>query len=89
MKHIEEQPFTYSFDPTSTALILCGVTIEVCVNTTAREANDQGFEVRIAEDYVGSYFPEFHRAALDMIKAQGAIVGWISGSRSITSALVD
>jgi nicotinamidase-related amidase len=70
------------------SLILCGVTTEVCVNTTAREANDRGFEVLIAEDCVGSYFPEFHRAALDMIKAQGAIVGWISDSRSITSALV-
>ena len=69
------------------SLILCGVTTEVCVNTTAREANDRGFEVLIAEDCVGSYFPAFHRAALDMIKAQGAIVGWISDSRSIISAL--
>lgn len=69
------------------SLILCGVTTEVCVNTTAREANDRGFEVLIAEDCVGSYFPEFHRVALEMIKAQGAIVGWISDSRSIVAAL--
>lgn len=69
------------------SLIICGVTTEVCVQTTAREANDRGYELVIPEDCCASYFPEFHRAALDMMKAQGAIVGWVSDSASITGAL--
>jgi len=68
-------------------LIICGVTTEVCVNTTAREANDRGYECIIPEDCVGSYFPEFQKYALDMIKAQGGIVGWVSHSSDITQAL--
>ncbi|WP_172292809.1 cysteine hydrolase family protein [Pseudoruegeria sp. HB172150] len=57
-------------------LIFAGVTTEVCVQTTMREANDRGFECLLAEDATESYFPEFKRAALQMIRAQGAIVGW-------------
>lgn len=69
------------------SLIICGVTTEVCVQTTAREANDRGYELVIPEDCCASYFPEFHRVALDMMKAQGAIVGWVSDSASIIGAL--
>lgn len=69
------------------SLIICGVTTEVCVQTTAREANDRGFEVLIPEDCCASYFPEFHRAALEMIKAQGAIVGWVSNADAVIDAL--
>lgn len=69
------------------SLILCGVTTEVCVNTTAREANDRGYEVLVVEDAVASYFPEFHRVALEMIRAQGAIVGWVAQSAAVSSAL--
>ena len=69
------------------SLILCGVTTEVCVNTTAREANDRGYEVLVVEDAVASYFPEFHRVALEMIRAQGAIVGWVARSAAVSSAL--
>ena len=69
------------------SLILCGVTTEVCVNTTAREANDRGYEVLVVEDAVASYFPEFHRVALEMIRAQGAIVGWVAQSAAVSIAL--
>ncbi|OKL43357.1 cysteine hydrolase family protein [Pseudovibrio exalbescens] len=69
------------------SLIICGVTTEVCVNTTAREANDRGYEVVIPSDCTASYFPEFYRSALDMIKAQGAIVGWVSNSESLVAAI--
>ena len=62
-------------------LIVCGVTTEVCVNTSVREANDRGYECVVLSDCVGSYFPEFQKAALAMIKAQGGIFGWVSDSR--------
>ena len=68
-------------------LVFAGVTTEVCVNTTMREANDRGFECIALADCVGSYFPEFHAAALAMITAQGAIVGWVSDSRAFVAAL--
>jgi nicotinamidase-related amidase len=68
-------------------LIVTGVTTEVCVNTTVREANDRGYDCLIPEDCVGSYFPEFHAMGLKMIKAQGGIFGWVSHSSNIIAAL--
>jgi nicotinamidase-related amidase len=68
-------------------LIVCGVTTEVCVNTSVREANDRGFECVVLSDCVGSYFPEFQKAALAMVKAQGGIFGWVSDSRRAIAAL--
>src|SRR6478609_8728045 len=68
-------------------LIMCGVTTEVCVNTTVREANDRGFECVVLSDCVGSYFPQFQEAALAMVKAQGGIFGWVSDSKRALQAL--
>jgi biuret amidohydrolase len=68
-------------------LMVCGVTTEVCVNTSVREANDRGFECVVLSDCVGSYFPEFQTAALGMIKAQGGIFGWVSDSARALRAL--
>lgn len=70
-----------------THLIFGGVTTEVCVQTTMREANDRGYECLLAEDATESYFPAFKKATLDMIVAQGGIVGWVSNTASIIDAL--
>jgi nicotinamidase-related amidase len=67
-------------------LVVTGVTTEVCVNTTVREANDRGFDCLVPEDCVGSYFPEFQQMGLKMIKAQGGIFGWVSHSDKILAA---
>ena len=69
------------------ALLVCGVTTEVCVHTTVREANDRGFRCIVPGDCCASYFPEFHAAGLAMIKAQGGIFGWVSDSRRVLAAL--
>jgi len=69
------------------SLVVTGVTTEVCVHTTVREANDRGYECLVLADCVGSYFPEFQRVGLDMIAAQGGIFGWVADSTDVLRAL--
>jgi nicotinamidase-related amidase len=69
------------------SLIVTGVTTEVCVHTTVREANDRGFECLVPSDCVGSYFQEFHEVGLKMIAAQGGIFGWVTPSDELLSAM--
>jgi nicotinamidase-related amidase len=69
------------------SLVVTGVTTEVCVHTTVREANDRGYECLVLADCVGSYFPEFQRVGLQMIAAQGGIFGWVAESPELLAAL--
>lgn len=70
-----------------THLLMTGVTTEVCVQTTMREANDRGYECLMVEDCTESYFPEFKQATLEMVRAQGGIVGWTAPSANVLAAL--
>jgi biuret amidohydrolase len=69
------------------SLIVAGVTTEVCVQTTMREANDRGYDCLLLEDCTESYFPEFKHFTLEMIRAQGAIVGWTATSAALLTTL--
>jgi nicotinamidase-related amidase len=68
-------------------LIVAGVTTEVCVQTTLREANDRGYECLLVEDATASYFPEFKQATLAMVRAQGGIVGWTAKADQVLAGL--
>jgi len=70
-----------------TQLVFMGVTTEVCVQTSMREANDRGYDALLLEDCTESYFPHFKAAAIEMIRAQGAIVGWTAPSAALLAAL--
>lgn len=77
--HLKQQGITH--------LMITGVTTEVCVQTTMREANDRGYECLLVEDATESYFPDFKQATLAMICAQGGIVGWVSTTDDVLTAL--
>jgi biuret amidohydrolase len=70
-------------------LIFMGVTTEVCVQSSMREANDRGFDCMVLSDCTESYFPEYKAATLSMISAQGGIVGWVSDSEKLFAAIAD
>ena len=70
-----------------THLVFAGVTTEVCVQTSMREANDRGYECLLVEDATESYFPQFKAATIDMIVAQGGIVGWVAPLSALEVAL--
>lgn len=70
-----------------THLAIAGVTTEVCVQTTMREANDRGYECLLVEDCTESYFPQFKQATLEMVRAQGGIVGWTAVSNELIRGL--
>ena len=70
-----------------THLVFAGVTTEVCVQTSMREANDRGYENLLIEDATASYFPAFKEATLKMIRAQGAIVGWTTPFAAFRKAI--
>ncbi|MGV2830693.1 cysteine hydrolase family protein [Myxosarcina sp. GI1(2024)] len=70
-----------------THLIITGVTTEVCVQTTMREANDRGYECLLVKDATASYFPKFKQSTLEMVRAQGGIVGWTTTTSSTLEAL--
>ena len=70
-----------------THLLFMGVTTEVCVQTSMREANDRGYDCLLLEDCTESYFPHFKAATVDMLRAQGGIVGWTAPSSSLLTAL--
>jgi nicotinamidase-related amidase len=70
-----------------THLFITGVTTEVCVQTTMREANDRGYECLMVEDCTESYFPEFKQSTLEMVRAQGGIVGWTATAAEVLKGL--
>ncbi len=70
-----------------THLVFAGVTTEVCVQTSMREANDRGYECLLIEEATESYFPEFKAATIEMIAAQGGIVGWVTPLAALEQAV--
>lgn len=72
-----------------THLVFSGVTTEVCVQTSMREANDRGYECLLVEDATESYFPEFKASTIEMIVAQGGIVGWVAPLSALEQAVAE
>jgi nicotinamidase-related amidase len=70
-------------------LVVTGVTTEVCVQTTMREANDRGYDCLLVEDGTESYFPEFKKSTLAMVRAQDGIVGWTASADAVLAAIDD
>jgi nicotinamidase-related amidase len=69
-------------------LVLTGITTDVCVHTTMREANDRGFECTVLADCCGATDKRNHEAALHMITMQGGVFGTVSDSHALLATLL-
>lgn len=68
-------------------IVLTGVTTDVCVHTTMRDANDRGYECLVLSDCTGATKLENHLAALDMVKMQGGVFGAVATSDAFIAAI--
>src|SRR6267378_1433829 len=93
-KHVKSRPYAWPWNgelrPRTRGidnLVLTGITTDVCVHTTMREANDRGFECLILEDCTGATDKGNHLAALKMVEMQGSVFGAVANSTAVIEAI--